>query len=188
MLSFVKKYGYNITSQNGENGIIRECLNRINPALKIAIEFGAPDQMYCSNIYPLKQQGWDCYYYDDNTNDPYVTNKLITEENINDLPACSIISMDTDGMDYRLWEVYRGRPDIVVIEINSSLPPDHDYFSPDRGCSYQLMVKLAIKKGYFVLCHTGNIIALLHKYRELFPEVVSDGLVNFEEYFNTAWL
>lgn len=186
MLTFAKQYSGNVYSQCGEDGIISECLRRIGLTSGVSVEFGAPTKEYCSNTFMLPDS-WEKYFYDVNPTGKGVIKKEITEENINDLPACNILSMDTDGMDYRLWEVYKGRPDIVVIEINSSLPPDHDYFSPDKGCSYQLMVKLAIKKGYFVLCHTGNVVALLHKYRELFSEVEGDGLSNLDEYFNKSW-
>jgi hypothetical protein len=188
MHDFVKKYGYNITSQNNENGIIRECLERINPELKIAVEFGAPDQMYCSNIYPLKEHGWDCYYYDDNTTDPFVTKKKITADNINELPKCSVLSMDTDGCDHDLWLAYNGKPDIVIIEINSSLPPMIEHSSYDKGASYISMLVTGIAKGYFLLAHTGNLIMLLNKHRCLFPEVEGDGIDNYELYFNKSWL
>jgi hypothetical protein len=188
MLTFVEKYGINITSQNGENGIVLECLNRINPELKIAVEFGAPDRMYCSNIFPLIGKGWDCYYFDDNANDPYVTRKLITVDNINGLPKCSVLSMDTDGADYFLWQAYEGKPDIVVIEINSSLHPLVDHSSIEKGASYISMVELGLSKGYFLLCHTGNMIFVLDKHRNLFPDITGNGIDNWEDYFNKSWI
>jgi hypothetical protein len=187
MLSFAEKYGDNVTSQFGENRIIDECIKRIQPELKIAVEFGAPDRMYCSNIYPLIGKGWDCYYFDDKTNDPYVTKKLITVDNINGLPKCSVLSMDTDGADYYLWQAYNGQPDIVVIEINSSLPPMVDHVSMEKGASYISMLTLGISKGYFLLCHTGNMIFILNKHRYMFPEIKGDGIENWEDYFNKSW-
>lgn len=188
MLTFVKQYGSSVTSQHGENGIIAECLKRISPELKVAVEFGAPDQMYCSNIYPLKQEGWDCYYYDNQSNDPFVTKKEITENNINELPKCSIISMDTDGLDYALFMAYNGKPDIVIIEINSGLSPMQHHYHSSNGASYISMLNLGIAKGYFLLCHTGNMILILNKHRHLFPEVIGNGIDNWEEYFNKSWL
>lgn len=188
MLSFVKKYGANLTSQNLENGVIRECLERIKPELKVAVEFGAPDQMYCSNIYPLKAEGWACHYYDDNTIDPFVTKKKITADNINTLPKCSVLSMDTDGHDLDLWFAYGYQPDIVIIEINSSLPPLVDHSSPEKGASYISMLTLGIAKGYFLLCHTGNCIFLLNKHRHLFPEIDKDPITDWQSYFNQSWL
>lgn len=188
MKSFASKYASNLTSQNGENGIIRECLNRINPSLKIAVEFGAPDQMYCSNIYPLKAEGWDCFYFDNETVDPYVTRKEITEENVNELPNCSVLSMDTDGLDYFLWTAYKGKPDIVIIEINSSLPPMVGHFTLDKGASYITMLNLGIQKGYFLLVHTGNMVFIRNEHRGLFPEIIGDGVENYNDYFKTEWL
>lgn len=186
MLDFVNKYAKNVYSQCGEDGIIEEVISRIGLIGGVTIEFGAPTREYCSNTFALHNV-WKKYFYDINPSDPNVIKKEITEANINDLPACTILSMDTDGMDYRLWQAYRGRPDIVIIEINSSLPPDRDYYNPISGSSYKLMVELGIRKGYFLLCHTGNTIFLLHKYRHLFPEIIGDGLTNWKEYFNCSW-
>jgi hypothetical protein len=189
MLTFARKYGHNVTSQNGENGIIAECLNRINPSLKVAVEFGAPDMRYCSNIWPLGDDGWRLHYYDDNSYAPGVERKLITVDNINDLPKCSVMSIDCDGVDYELWKAYNGTPDIVIIEINSSFAPMIDHYSHEDGASYRTMANLAKSKGYFVLCHTGNLICVLDKHRDLFPEVGnSDAVENYSLFFNTSWL
>lgn len=189
MLTFARKYGSNITSQNGENGIISECLKRIKPELKVAVEFGAPDMRYCSNIWPLGDEGWTLHYYDDGSYAPGVTRKLITEENINDLPACSVLSIDTDGMDYTLWKAYNGTPDIVVIEINSSFAPTVDHYSREQGASYKTMCELAASKGYFVLCHTGNLVLVHNRHKLLFPEVDgSNPVLHWSLYFNTSWL
>lgn len=188
MLTFAKQYGENIYSQNGENGILCECIKRIQPSLKVAVEFGAPTMDYCSNIHHLSMS-WPCYYFDDKSNAPGVTLKLITPENINDLPACSVLSIDTDGMDYRLWKAYNGKPDIVIVEINSSFAPTVGHFSPEQGASYKTMCELAAEKGYFVLCHTGNLICVLNKHLPLFPEVGNgDPVKNYSLYFNTSWL
>lgn len=186
MLDFVKQYGGGQYSQNGEAGIIDECLRRIKPQLKIAVEFGAPNRTFCSNIYHLDD--FDKYFYDIDPHDEHVTRKEITAENINDLPNCSVISMDTDGMDYKLWEAYNGRPDVVIIEINSSLSPEVYHWSQEKGCSYALMNKLGEHKGYFLLCHTGNLIFILNEHRGLFPEITLDPIINHQQYFNTSWL
>lgn len=189
MLIFAKQYGFNVTSQNGENGIISECLKRIQPEIKVAVEFGAPDMMYCSNIHPLSYFGWPCHYFDDNSEAPGVTRKLITPENINDLPDCSVLSIDCDGVDYELWKAYKGQPDIVIIEINSSFAPTIDHYSPEQGASYKTMCELAAQKGYFVLCHTGNLVCVLNKHIPLFPEIGNgDAVTNYSLYFNTSWL
>lgn len=189
MLTFVEKYGWNTFSQNQEDGLIEECLLRINPALKVAVEFGGADGRYCSNTAYLKHyENWKVYMYDIAPQSPAVEQKEITPANVNDLPECSVLSIDIDGNDYEVWKAYKGAPDIVVIEINSSLPPMVDHFSMERGSSYVCMLWLGMTKGYFLLVHTGNLVFVRNEHRSLFPEIISDGLENYTDYFNTNWL
>lgn len=186
MLTFANKYGKNVFSQCGEDGILEEVIDRIALIGGTSVEFGAPTREYCSNTFNLPDH-WVKYYFDDNTTDPNVTKMMITPDNINELPACTILSMDTDGEDFRLWQAYKGKPDIVIIEINSSLNPMKEHFNSLTGASYITMLKLGISKGYFLLCHTGNMVFLLDKYRELFREAKGDGIENYSDYFNTSW-
>lgn len=187
MLTFAKKYHHNTYSQNGEEGLINEILRRTNITPGLAIEFGAPTKTYCSNIYHLPDQ-WRKVYFDINPQEQGIIKAEITPENVNEwIQPCKILSIDIDGNDYRVWQAYTGQPDIVIIEINSILPPDRDYFNFASGASYKIMAELGISKGYFVLCHCGNIVFVLNKYRELFGEIVGDGLSNWREYFNMSW-
>lgn len=186
MLTFANKYGNNCFSQFGEDGILKECISRIGLIGGVSVEFGAPTRKYCSNTFNLPDW-WVKHFYDIDPSDPNVIKREITPDNINTLPPCTILSMDTDGEDLRLWQAYNGKPDIVIIEINSSLDPMKDHFSSLTGASYITMLKLGIAKGYFLLCHTGNMIFVLNKYRELFPEIIGDGIDSYSEYFNTSW-
>ena len=117
-----------------------------------------------------------------------VEEKQITTGNINELPVCNVLSMDTDGEDYELWKAYNGKPEIVIIEINSSFPPSVDHYSKQTGCSYRLMAKLGEQKGYFLLCHTGNMVFVDKKFKSFFPEITGDPIYNHEKYFNASWL
>lgn len=175
-------------SQNGEMGIISECIKRIKPKLKVAVEFGAADGFFCSNTAELPQ-GWKRHLYDVAASGE-VEQKEITEGNVNELPKCSVLSIDIDGNDRNIWKAYKGTPAIVVIEINSSIPPLSDQPVSDyqRGTAYKPMVELGIEKGYFLLGHTGNLIFVLNEYRELFPEIEGDGIDNVDKYFDTSWL
>lgn len=201
MLTFAKKYGKNVFSQFGEDGIIEECLRRIDPKEKTAVEFGAPSWEFCSNTAYLAEKGWDVRMYDiDHNADPRIKQAEITPDNVNFIvnsPSIpSVLSMDTDGPDYRLWAAYRGdwqafgEPDIVIIEIDSSVAPPKEQFPFElhQGASYISMVRLGLIKGYFVICHTGNIIFCLKKYRHLFPEITGDPIKDHELYFNTSHL
>lgn len=167
-------------SQQGEAGIINEALRRMNIPHGTSVEFGAPTREYCSNTLHLEAKGWICYFFDENPSDPFVIKQRITPENINKLPACQVMSIDCDGPDYDLWAVYNGKPDIVVIEINSSLDPDTDFYTPEKGCNFSRMNRLAVMKGYFLLAHTGNVVYILNKWRELFPDA--------DRTFNRKWL
>lgn len=177
----IKNFSGGKYSQNGEAGIIDECIKRMKLKHVVAVEFGAPTKEYCSNIFHLIAKGWDCQYFDSEPQEPGITKVFMTKENINDvLPSCQIASFDTDGWDYVLWQAYKGEPDIVIIEINSSLPPLVEYVSTDKGSSFGSMNILAEEKGYFLLCHTGNNIYLKNKWLKLFPDR--------DITFNTSWL
>src|SRR6185436_10679675 len=94
-----------------------------------------------------------------------------------------VLSIDTDGYDYDIFKAMAERPKIVIVEINSGYAPHERVENKKEGSSYLPMVELGIEKGYFLLCHTGNLIFILDKYRKLFPEVEGDGLYNSEKYF-----
>lgn len=190
MVDFAREYGCNIFSQNGEDGIIDEILRRIKMNHGISVEFGAPTKSYCSNTFNLDGL-WQKYFFDVDPSEPGIIKKTISEQNVNELPKCNILSIDIDGNDYSVWKAYTGLPEIVVIEINSDYPPGaflihgiHHH----SGTTYAPMVKLGLEKGYFLVCHTGNLIFLQRQYRNLFPEIIGDGIANAQDYFNDKWL
>lgn len=199
MLDFVKKYGRNVYSQNGEDGILEHIIPEIfglplDEAYGRAIEFGAPTKSYCSNIFNLNPK-WSKYYWDINPQEPGITKAEITPENVNELigcHACEILSIDIDGNDYGVWKAHgtpkTKKPDIVIIEINSSLDPREDHFSPDKGCNFSKMVKLGWTKGYTLLCHTGNLIFIHRAHVLYFPWLPLNTLENVELFFNKSWL
>src|SRR6185369_10242652 len=136
MISFAKKYGENVYSQNGEDGILLEILKRLKMLKGVCVEFGGHDGSYCSNTKILKEAGWTSYMYDVCPLNKEVEERKITPENVNDLPKCNVLSIDVDGEDFRIWQAYKGKPEIVIIEINSSFPPDVYHYSKETGCSY----------------------------------------------------
>jgi hypothetical protein len=178
----INNYRFNQFSQNGEDGILQEVFKRLKITKGKAVEFGAPTMQYCSNIYKLKQEGWDCLYLDSDPQEPGIVKTFVTPENINDLiPAeLDLLSADTDGGDYEIWKAYKGTAKVVVIEINSSLHPDVDYYTLKDGANFSIMNNLAESKGYFLLCHSGNCIYIQNQYRDLFPDA--------DTTFDTSWL
>jgi hypothetical protein len=173
-------------SQNGEYGIIKEILKRINLLQGHAIEFGAADGFFCSNTADISNEfQFSRNLYDICPTGMRVAFKEITPENVNEIGPCDLLSIDIDGNDYMVWKAYEGKPAVVVIEINSSLDPELEFFHPDRGASFRTMNELAFDKGYFLLAHTGNCVYVDAKYRDLFPETKNR---NIYKCFNNSWL
>jgi len=100
----------------------------------------------------------------------------------------TVLSMDVDNDDYLLWLALETRPDVVVIEINSGVAPMSLMIPGRQGASYRSMAMLGMAKGYMLVAHTGNMIFVLEKYRDLFPEVTGDPIRDYELYFNTMHL
>lgn len=189
MKTFREKYQGGEFSQNGEQGILDEILRRLNLTGGTAIEFGAPTKQYCSNIFHLGP-GWEKIYYDPDPNDNGIIQMYVTVDNVNSLPACQVLSIDIDGQDHDVWAAYNGNPPVVIIEINSSYPPTSPgpISDPKHGTAYWPMMALASEKGYFLVCHTGNLVLCRNEYRDLFPEIIGNGIDNYNEYFKSEWL
>ncbi len=189
MLTFAKKYGFNVHSQNNEDGIIEECISRIMPTIHTAVEIGAPTWEFCSNTAYLADKGWDITMYDISPNDPRVISKEITPENINQIGIPTVLSIDIDNNDYHVWKAYESHPDIVIIEINSSIKPGIEMIPGDMGASYSSMVRLGLDKGYNLIAHTGNLIWVLNKHISRFPEFAGfHPLKDHHLFFNTSFL
>ena len=79
----------------------------------------------------------------------------------------ALMSIDIDGFDYHVWENLSDdfRPAIVVIDIDSSVPPgvagvhgDMIDGTPRGGTTFTSMLELGTRKGYVLVAHTGNCI------------------------------
>lgn len=204
MLSFYNKYAKDLVySQNGEEGILIEILKRLKIEKGECVEAGGHNGKYLSNTALLIDNGWTgkfieadydlweqcCKNWQGNENVKSVCS-FVSEANINAFmdEDCDVLSVDVDGIDFQIFKALTAKPKVVIIEIDSSIPPDEERFNSEGGAGYLPMVKLGIEKGYFLLCHTGNLVLVDKKYRKLFPEIKGDGLKNAGEYFRTNWL
>lgn len=100
-----------------------------------------------------------------------------------------LLSIDVDSDDVRIWKSLgrrRHRPLIVIVEIDSSIPPGV-WKLGSKGSSFDAAVATAYELGYVPVRHTGNLIA------------VRDDVINFVELgqefrdspellFDTGWL
>lgn len=205
MLSFFNKYGKCYTyCQNSEEGILEEVIKRLKIEKGLCVEIGANNGTWLSNTaWLIKEKGftglmveadydlWEqcCKNWQGSENVKSVCS-FVSADNINAFvdEETDVLSIDVDGIDHQIFKALIAKPKIIIIEIDSSIPPDADRFNSEGGAGYLPMVKLGIEKGYFLLCHTGNLVFVDKKYRKLFPEVKGDGLKNSAEYFRTCWL
>lgn len=205
MLSFLNQYAKNYSfSQNGEEGIILESFIRMGVNSGHCVEIGGHDGRYCSNTALLLQHDyWSGLFVESDyslylkckenwKDNPRVRSQCsrVDRRNVNAFvdERCDLLSLDTDGSDYRIFCGLQSQPKIVIVEIDSSLPPDREGFNADGAAGYWSMTVAALERGYFVLCHTGNLVLLRQEYGPLFPEVNKHPLVDYEYFFNDAWL
>lgn len=205
MLSFLNKYSKNIKySQNGEEGILLEICQRMGLGHGHTVEIGGANGLFCSNTALLiKDHAWSGLYVESDytlyqqcvenwKDNPQVRCQCcyVDERNINAFVDndCDLLSLDTDGGDYRIFGGLQAKPKIVIIEIDSSIPPNDPSFNSDGAAGYWRGVEIGLEKGYFLLCHTGNLILVDEQYKHLFPEIIGHPLIDYEKYFNNAWV
>lgn len=204
MLTFTNKYAKNEKfSQNGEEGILAEVLKRLKIETGVCCEIGGNDGRWLSNTALLIENGWtgkfieadfdlwqNCVGNWKGNDRVKAVCSFVSEANVNAFvdADCDVLSIDTDGKDYEIFKALEAKPKVIIIEIDSSIPPDADRYNKEGGAGYLPMAKLGIGKGYFLLAHTGNLVFVDRQYKKLFPEVKGDGVKNADEYFKRDWL
>lgn len=185
----IHDHAANVTSQYGEDGVIAHIVKTIKPEHKYCVEFGAWDGKLHSNCHSLvKAQDWGGLMIEANlgkfqelkatySGTPHVVpvNRFVDFEGDNSLDnilrehgapkSLGLISIDIDGNDYYIWESLNDyTPEIVVIEINPTVPNDVIFvqeksFDVHHGASVAAMVLLGKQKGYeLAVCTLGNAI------------------------------
>ena len=101
-----------------------------------------------------------------------------------------LLSIDIDSYDLEVWESHKHfNPKIVIVEVNSSIPPGVlQWHSPETlGNSLSSTLAVAEEKGYSLVCHTGNAIFVRD---DLVPELRLEKLdLAFpERLFNPDWM
>ncbi len=169
-------------SQNGEDGILRIIFETIGVTNRFCVEFGVENGRQCNTRYLLEKAGWSGLRMDGADHDGRfgpVQKEFITAENICALFAkyavpreFDLLSIDIDGNDYWVWRAIEGyRPRVVVIEYNSSLPPDQSKVIPYDpafrwdgsnyfGASLLALARLGRSKGYTLIgCESQGVNA-----------------------------
>lgn len=214
LLQFRKNY----YSQNGEDGVLEYIFDRINinlPKEKWCVEFGAWDGKHLSNTFRFVTEGWNAVYIEEdetkyqdllNTAEQYPeiipicskvtfgekdsTNLNALLKSVNMPDDYELLSIDIDSYDLDVWDVYRGSPKVVVIEINSSVRPGIHQRHKDgvlQGNSFTSTLEVANDKGYTLVCHTGNMIFVRN---DLASKIGLDeeAISNPNSLFITGWI
>ena len=190
--AFHDEYKRNMYSQNGEDGIIEELLNKLEIKSGWACEFGAWDGIRFSNTFALIERGFQGVFIEGDGN-KYKNLIKTAEKHPNIIPVHAfvdhndtdnsldnllsktkipinfdVLSIDVDSYDYQIWKsLKKYRPKIVIIEINSFINPNslehiHDPHKY-QGTAFLPMLILGSGKGYSFVVHTGNVIFVENK-------------------------
>jgi len=178
-------FAKNVTSQNGEDGIIAELFSRIGLTNRRCIEFGAWDGKYLSNTWDLwHNKDWAAMLIEGDRERFLDLQKILaafpktvainafvgasSESHLDAILASSgwldatidLLSIDIDGDDYHVWEALTNcRPRVVVIEYNPSIPPDVAIVQKQGeyfGASAGALLELAKSKGYRLVALTAT--------------------------------
>jgi hypothetical protein len=211
--NFYEQYNYNIYSQNGEDGVIEELLNRLNITNGWVCEFGAWDGKHLSNTFNLVKNKQFKAIFIEGDNDKY--NDLL--KTVNEFPTIvpikayvdyndtqhsldnllkntdipndfDILSIDIDSFDYQIWKSVKAyKPKIVIIEINSSVKVNDSQWihtqNRYQGTGFKPTYDLGIEKGYKFVLHTGNMFFV----REDLFDKLDITYENPLENFRTDW-
>ncbi|MBL6857619.1 MAG: hypothetical protein ISQ92_02920 [Pelagibacteraceae bacterium] len=162
-------------------------LNLLNKKNNWCCEFGAWDGKHGSNTFNLiRKYNFNAVYIEGNKekfsllkkfkkqyfkvicfnkyishrkNSPNLLDKVLLKTKIK--KNFEILSIDIDSYDLAVWDsVKKYNPIIVIIEINSSLKPGvyQTHSKLNQGNSFSSTLKVAKKKGYNLVTHTGNCI------------------------------
>lgn len=185
-MAHLAEFRSNVYSQNGEDGVLAEILGRLAISSGYFVEFGAWDGRHLSNTFRLAESGWRGLYIEGESErftslqqnvasfdgrvkalNAWVRpqgdaslDKLLESQEVPKEP--DLLSIDVDSEDWNIWlHLSNYRPVVVVLEVNSSLPPGivQTHRSPDvQGCSFSAAIALARAKGYSAVCHIGNVV------------------------------
>jgi hypothetical protein len=149
--NILESYSKNVTSQNGEDGILEKIFEVIGDKnySKWCVEFGAWDGKHLSNTYNLiVNKGWSSVLIEaDPKKFKQLMSNLGDRENLYCFQAWvgfesndnlesilsktpipkefGLASIDVDGCDYYIWEsIQNYKPLVVIIEYNPTVPND----------------------------------------------------------------
>jgi hypothetical protein len=187
-------------SQNYESEILKDILSKILfkfPNYPSYIEFGAHDGITNSNLRFLAEEGHKGIFLEGdkrlfarllmNINDLPITpiysmldtkdntlDKVLKSNNINS-ENITILSIDIDSDDARIFETVYWPLTAVIIEYNPTIPFDSEFVQPvgrNWGNSAKSILEIGEQKNLFLVAITEtNLILLNNDYRNIVPEI-----------------
>lgn len=178
-------YKRDVTSQDGEDGILERIFELLPGTDRWCVEFGAADGKYLSNTWKLVvEDSWSAVFIErdrrrfrelrkEYAEHPQVsalcrTVALSGGNTLQDvlgetlLPKrFALLSIDIDGSDYHVWDSLTDyEPEVVVIEYNPMIPMDIEFVQPPdpsvhQGSSLLSLVELGRRKGYELVAATA---------------------------------
>jgi len=197
--SYYLQFAKNIYTQCGEDGIIEQLLNDLKIKSGVVVEFGACDGVFISNVLNLwKNKNFNAiliesdgekyndlqatcgridsveclnYFINPDPNHPDCLDNILDKSKFKITKSnLVLVSIDVDTCDYGIFEsMTRYAPKIIVIETNTNYGPDQDHIS-DQGSSLKSITELAERKGYKLVCHTGNAFYVRNDLFEKLPQ------------------
>lgn len=172
----LSRFERNVTSQNGEDGVLSEIFKRIGALTNSCIEFGAWDGKHLSNTWTFwAEQDWKSLLIEGDAV-KFEDLKSSTSGFANVIAVCrfvrssgsdtldeiakevqfplspDLLSIDIDSDDLGVFEsLSLLKPRVVVIEYNPTIPPFMEFRQLDgenMGASAQSIFTVAANKGY----------------------------------------
>jgi len=202
-LPWVYDYRSNVTTQHGEDGVVEKIFETIGVTNRWCVDIGAHDGQFLSNSWRwVSQNQWGGVLIEANQEhfeklaalyqhrtDVRCIQEMVSEDRSidilledSDVPYdFDLLSIDIDGMDYRLWAALKQyRPRVVIIEANASMSPDVLFIQTDPrkriGSSALAMVELAKAKGYELVAHLVSNCIFVRKEDFHLLEITENGL------------
>lgn len=191
-------YSGNVTSEHGEDGVLKRIFEIIGTGSRSCVELGALNGVHGSNVWQLiKKEGWggvlieaDQTYFEKlrlefaDTPNAECVNSFVSFEgsqSLDNIFATTLLpkefdlfSLDIDGNEYHIWDsLHAYRPRVMLAEFNPTIPNDIVFIQPRdmnvfQGSSLRAFVELGKKKGYELIA--ANETNAFFVVKELFPK------------------
>jgi hypothetical protein len=165
MLDLLTIHERTVNSQFGEDGIINECLRRLDISYDgTAFDVGASDGRECSNTLELRDVfNWKRILVEaddvlfkriERHKNDLAMHKMLTPTGSSSIDFLAggrkidFLSLDIDGNEFEVLRCMEAKPRLICAEFNQTIPWQYDVWSAGIGCSLSALCKVMQHKGY----------------------------------------